>query len=118
MNVQDFFAIPENAIAYKEWLKDPITQHVVSMVEHSLKPMGKPADVVAERYAGVMDGRFEAVRLFTTLDKVAELIEHMNEKLPAPDYGTRDLMKTNFGYTDEELDAYNKVQATPGEEDR
>jgi len=96
--VREFFAVPENAKAYQGWLRDPVTVRVFELAEECLRPVMKPVDMNANRYGGLVDGRFETLRVLTQLDVLDSLVQAAQEadQLPA-NYGAEEVLKTSWG---------------------
>lgn len=88
----EFMAVPENREAYLKWLSDPLTQRYLDLTEASLRPVMKPDAMPAERYSGMMDGRYEALRLLTHLDALYEAVTNAKAQELVEDWGATDLL--------------------------
>lgn len=98
----DYMAQPDNRKAYLQWLRDPITAVVLDLVENSIRPVQKPPTETAERYSGIVDGRYETLRLIQTLDQIYEAITASQSAGVEETYGLEGLLTRTFGYSPEE----------------
>ena len=101
-----FMSIDENRVDYIGWLKSKQTQRYLNMTEQSLRPVLKPADMTPDRYSGVMDGRFEALRVLTNLDKIYRLVEAAKKSDDIEEtFGVTDTLLTTWGITESQYKA-------------
>lgn len=91
--VAEVFAHEQNALAYGKWLAQPETQMFLELVETSIRPLRKPESMPAERYGGLVDGRYEVLWLLTHLDDVGKQTEQIqNEVDLTADFGVSSLL--------------------------
>jgi hypothetical protein len=102
LKLMRFMAQSENRAAYAEWLKDPMTQAVFRMTEDSIRPVVKPDSMNADRYGGLVDGRYEVLRLMSGLDLVYTAVEASRQGMPEETFGVESTLRTMFGYSEEE----------------
>lgn len=97
----EFFAEEENRNDYVKWLKDPLTRRFLDLTEASLRPVFKPADMDASRYSGLVDGRYEALRVLTHLDKIFAAIQAAQSAVEIPEtYGEDEVLRSSWGVTE------------------
>lgn len=92
-SVAEVFAIPQNVSSYYEWVTDPRTKLFMEVVENSIRPLCKPETMPAERYGGLVDGRYEVLWLLTHLDEVHRRTARALEASDvSADYGAEPLL--------------------------
>jgi len=118
VTLMEHMAVPENLLDYATWLRDPRTQRYLDLTEASLRPVAKPPDVNAERYGGLVDGRFEALRVLTHLDTIYEALLGVSGHNVVPEtYGEEDILVSQWGVSPEALKKYrDRVKQNEGGE--
>jgi hypothetical protein len=95
--IVEFMGVPDNQLAYTEWLSNPVTKRVLSIVEDCVKPVG--LQTIDGNNALYNHGVF--VGMASVLDAIQNMAALADAALggadPDPMYGAEELMK-GMGY--------------------
>ena len=94
VTLTEFFgAGPENRKVYADWLRDPATQRFIDLVDASIRPFMKPEGMSDARYGGLIDGRYETLRVLTHLDTIYDAVASVQQIADVPEtYGVEGIL--------------------------